>query len=87
MDSIVVIYEKKKYVFSPGSGWVDDQNIAVPEILETFLSRKAVAEGTDASIFGGIEALDEQAKVTRVQKKAKKPKKTMKKFSISLGGD
>jgi sulfatase maturation enzyme AslB (radical SAM superfamily) len=87
LETIEVVYESRKYVFEPDSGWVDDQNDSVPKIMETFLSRRAVANGANADIFGGEKTLDEKAKVTKVQRKAKKPKKTKKKFSINLGGE
>lgn len=87
MNTIEIVYESRKYVFTSDSGWVDDNSKSVPEIMETFLSRRAVANGADAEFFGGKNVLEEKAKVTNVTKKVKKPKINKKKLSISLGDD
>lgn len=67
---IEVIYENRKYEFKEGEGWVSD-GIIVPEILNTFLSRKAIADGADPQIFKFIDLSPDKSNSTK-----KKPKTT-----------
>jgi hypothetical protein len=78
---IDIIYEGRKYSFSQG-GWVDEKNISVPGILSTFLSRQAVKDGIDPSLFGGKKELQEKAKVSVVKRVSKKKSS---KFNLKKG--
>lgn len=80
---VQTVYEGRQYSHSK-LGWEDEKGILVPYILGTFLSRQAMGEGVDPSLFGGKKTLDNEAKVTVVKRKESRVSSSIMRKGISL---
>jgi len=72
---------RRKYTYTTiGSmmTWVDDKHMVVPVVLHTKLREKAIADGTDISIFlsDPVESKPERKSVSVKKSKSKTTKKS-----------
>ncbi len=65
-------YEGKDYSYTD-AGWVDDSKAVVSLIMQNFLSRKAISEGAESSIFPHTKKV--AISISKPKKKEESPRK------------